>query len=274
MTIGHVLYRIILNPSRRTFQLSTRITCLFTKNGWWTCMINTLSLFGRYWLASRSWNLESNRTCCWSRRPKVTAIMNSRVREGVVSSRWKFARITPLAKSFPLRSVGSDLRPVAVAGILAIKMVNIINRFFTNTASDVDCSELVSLTHTSLNLDCNKSHNIALIIMLVDFSEAFDLIDLSVLSQKFHKYNFPISAAIFGLSFLEGRSQFMWIGEMSSMIVWQTGCPRGFTVGNYGNPYDFELLVHNLPYDCIQIYCCTSTDLTNPALQQSAGLPI
>ena len=83
-------------------------------------------------------------------------------------------------------------------------------------------------------------------ILFVAFSKAFDLVDHNVLLQKFTNYNFPSHIIAWSLSFLQGRSQYVRIGNNSSgKLESHAGTPQGTLSG----PNDFKLLINDLQFD-------------------------
>ena len=60
----------------------------------------------------------------------VSAIINSSIRQGVVPTQWKIARISPLPKTTPPRTVEDDIRPIAVTNTLSKIAERFIAAFF------------------------------------------------------------------------------------------------------------------------------------------------
>ena len=80
-------------------------------------------------------------------------------------------------------------------------------------------------------------------VLFVDFSKAFDIIDHNVLFKKFVDCNLPAHLALWSLSFLQDRNQFLKIGNLtSSPSLINAGAPQGTRAG----PDDFRLLINDL----------------------------
>jgi hypothetical protein len=60
----------------------------------------------------------------------VCSLINSSIRQGVVPSQWKTARITPIPKVHPPVSVETDLRPISITSSIAKVAETFICQFF------------------------------------------------------------------------------------------------------------------------------------------------
>ena len=69
---------------------------------------------------------------------------------------------------------------------------------------------------------CDNTENF-IRVLFVDFSKAFDPIDHGILYKKFIECHFPPHLSAWSLSFLEGRKQFVKVGNWSSSILSATG---------------------------------------------------
>ncbi len=160
-------------------------------------------------------------------------------------------------------------------------MSSFFNSHFVNYVDQhqFGCTVGRSTTHALLKLTdawfkgADNSRNITRIIF-VDFSKAFDLIDHNVLMSKFRQYNFPDHIAVWGLDFLQGRTQFVQFNNSKSdMVITSAGSPQGTLDG----PNDFKLLINDLLFDCLfakyvddTTVSSTSTDLTDTSIQTAA----
>ena len=73
---------------------------------------------------------------------------------------------------------------------------------------------------------CDNTKNF-IRVLFVDFSKAFDLIDHGTLYKKFIECQFPPHLSAWSLSFLEGRKQFVKVGNWASGILsTKGGAPR------------------------------------------------
>jgi hypothetical protein len=187
----------------------------------------------------------------------ICALINSSIRQGIVPVQWKVARISLIPKVHPPLLIESDLRPISITSSVSKVAECFISRFFNEHFNNfVDrnqfgCTNNRSTTHALIKLSdlffkaSDLSTNF-IRILLVDFSKAFDLVDHNVLLQKFINYNFPSHITAWSLSFLQGRSQYVRIGNNSSGVLEShAGTPQGTLSG----PNDFKLLINDLLFD-------------------------
>jgi len=90
----------------------------------------------------------------------------------------------------------------------------------------------------------NVSH--VMIINIIKVCKAFDVIDHNVLLNKFISNNIPEHIIVWSLDFLNGRKQFVKIGNfVSNTTVVGAGTPRGTVSG----PNDFKLVINDLTFN-------------------------
>jgi len=95
-----------------------------------------------------------------------------------------------------------------------------------------------------LFLASDNSQNI-IRVLFVDFTKAFDVIDLNVLLNKFVNCGMPEHVVVWSLDFLSGRKQFVRIADsVSSISVVTAGTPRG----TVSRPNDFKLMIYDLHF--------------------------
>ena len=216
----------------------------------------------------------------------MCAIINSSIRQGVVPSQWKTARITPLPKSFPPRTVENDIRPIAITNTIAKIAESFISYFFNShfdthldknqfgcTSGRSTTLALIKIMHDIFSAS-DKTGNFSR-ILFIDFKKAFDLIDHNILFQKFQKYNVPDHITAWSLDFLTNRSIFTKLGNIhSESQVINAGTPQGTISG----PNDYKLLINDLNLSSPYIkYVDDTTAYSNsnkpddPAIQQTAN---
>ena len=110
-------------------------------------------------------------------------------------------------------------------------------------------------------------------VLFVDFSKAFDVIDHNVLLNKFISDNIPEHIIVWSLDFLNGRKQFVKIGNsVSNTTVVGAGTPQCTVSG----PNDFKLVINDLTFNtCYAKYVDTtvlsvSKDVCDVTLQTAA----
>lgn len=93
--------------------------------------------------------------------------------------------------------------------------------------------------------DINKDSNMATILVLIDFTKAFDLIDHNIFVAKLEKqYNFSAEACNLFKSYLGGRHQLVEInGSRSQFRQNERGVPQG----SVGGPLAFTMSINDLP---------------------------
>jgi hypothetical protein len=201
----------------------------------------------------------------------ICAMINSSFRTGVVPHQWKEARITPLPKVSPPVDLQSDLRPISITSSVAKVAEHFICEFFNehfnplvdenqfgctrNRSTTFALLKIYHLLFTSSDSSCNFIR-----ILLVDFSKAFDLVDSNVLHRKFTKYGFSDHITAWFLSFLDGRQQYVKLGNrVSSVRTAHAGTPQGTISG----PSDFKLLINDLSFKLPYIKYVDDTSFTS-----------
>jgi hypothetical protein len=187
----------------------------------------------------------------------ICALINSSIRHGMVPEQWKISRITPVPKCFPVLSVENNIRPIAVtcpiSKIAEFFISNFFNQHFESyldenqygsTVGRSTTIALIRICHVLFEA-CDNNKNF-IRVLFVDFSKAFDLIDHGTLYKKFIECQFPPHLSAWSLSFLEGRKQFVKVGNWSSSTLSTTGgAPQGTRAG----PNVFKLISNDLRFD-------------------------
>ena len=109
---------------------------------------------------------------------------------------------------------------------------------------------------------------------LLEFCKAFDVIDHNVLLNKFINNNIPEHIIVWSLDFLNGRKQFVKIGNsVSNTTVVGAGTPQGTVSG----PNDFKRVINDLTFNtCYAKYVDDTTvlsvskDVSDVTLQTAA----
>lgn len=187
----------------------------------------------------------------------ICALINTSIRQGIVPSQWKIARVSPLPKLYPPLSVETDLRPISVTSGISKVAESFLCKFFNNyfdnfiDANQFGCTSSRSTVHALIKLSdiifrCSDNSKDFIRILFVDFSKAFDVVDHNVLLEKFLAYDFPAHIIAWSMSFLQERTQFVSIrNNNSSCRVLRAGTPQGTRSG----PNDFKLLINDLCFD-------------------------
>jgi hypothetical protein len=187
----------------------------------------------------------------------ICAIINSSIRQGIVPSQWKIAKVVPIPKIIHPIAIESDLRPISVTSGRSKVAESFICSFFHsrfNSFIDINqfgCTNSRSTVHALIKLSdilFSSSDNSAntIRVLFIDFSKAFDVLDHNVLLQKFMDYDFPPHIIAWSMSFLHERSQYVRIRNRNSCCrALHAGTPQGTLSG----PNDFKLLINDLSFD-------------------------
>ena len=181
-------------------------------------------------------------------------IVNASLRSGYFPSRWKKARIKPIPK-IPDPICASDFRPISLLiafskileKIVAKQMKeylinnNILDRF--QSAYRQLHSTTTALVEISDNIYKSIDNSEITILVLLDYSKAFDCANHKLILAKLKSYGFKNQALKWISSYLSNRSQQVTTdkGE-SSWIDLLNGVPQGSILG----PLLFTILVSDI----------------------------
>ena len=109
---------------------------------------------------------------------------------------------------------------------------------------DRDEAETSKETYRDRLVNSDNCKNIMRLVFL-DFKKAFELIDHNIVAKKLDLYEFPPHIALWTLSFLQHRKQFVKLGtKISSVLDIDAGAPQGTRAG----PNVFKLLINDLRF--------------------------
>jgi len=101
--------------------------------------------------------------------------------------------------------------------------------------------------------------------LLVDFKKAFDLVNHSLLLWKLLNKNVPHCLIKWFFSYLDQRSQRVWIGtDYSGWLYLNGAMPKG----SWLDPLSFLVLIDDLDLDCLIHKYVDDTTLTEPLCVQ------
>ena len=153
--------------------------------------------------------------------PKLTAICNNLLREGVLPMEWKMATVV---KNKPPVSIEKDIRPISLTPIAAKVFESIIMKWVDDTIEgEIDDKQIGGISGTSTTdvlvelvhmwyKTTDKLNSYVRVVML-DFSKAFDLINHHLLLDKLQSYGLPAHVLRWMATFLLDRVQRVKIGN-------------------------------------------------------------
>ena len=159
----------------------------------------------------------------------------------------------------PNSQAENDIRPIATTCPIYKIAETCIDKFFTehfNLVLDENqfgstrgrSTTLALIKFSSMLFEASDDCFNFILILFIDFSKAFAVIDHNVLLKKFADYNFPTHVVLWSLSFLQDRKQFVKIGDLFSDVnVINAGRPTPH--GTRAGPNNFNLLINDLPFD-------------------------
>ena len=184
----------------------------------------------------------------------ITDIVNTTFRTRIFPDRWKLALVKPLEKvNFPKDE--SDFRPIS----LLCTISKIIEKIAHNQICEyINCHNLLDAYQSAYKRfhGCNTAHikitddfldmfddsELALLVLL-DFSKAFDTVHHTLLLEKLSILGFQEGALEWVKSYLTGRRQKVVTDEdESDWIALRNGVPQGSILG----PLLFSILVSDI----------------------------
>ena len=173
-------------------------------------------------------------------------IINFSLTTAVFPSAWKDARVLALPKKQTVNSY-DDLRPISLLSVLSkitekivysqiIKHIN-ANMILPSLQSGFRSkhSTCTALTKVLDDIHRNIDNRLASVLVLLDFSKAFDTVQHDLLLSKLKYYNFSQSSVNWFRSYLVNRQQRVMLPSkpnfLSQAVTLKAGVPQGSILG-------------------------------------------
>ena len=185
----------------------------------------------------------------------IASIINKSFQEGIFPEQMKIARVTPIHKEGTKTNVG-NYRPISILNSFSKIYEKLMHKRLTSFLESNDSiyenqygfrsgrsCEHALLNAQNLLLESLSKRQVSL-LLLIDFSKAFDMVEHKILLEKLEHYGIRGHALKWLESYLSNRKQFVSInGSESSMKIMEHGIPQGSILG----PLLFIIYINDIP---------------------------
>ena len=201
----------------------------------------------------------------------ISKIVNQSFQKGTCPDKLKIAKICPIFKSGE-KNIFSNYRPISIlpsfSKIFEKAMSNRLMSFFESKNILIDNqfgfrkkrSTYMALLEMYENVSSAIDNQEFSVGIFIDLSKAFDTINHSILIEKLHYYGIRGTALDWFRSYLQLRSQYVYLnGVQSSMLSVTCGVPQGSILG----PLLFILYINDINNCCDNLRLILFADDTN-----------
>lgn len=174
----------------------------------------------------------------------ITSIVNASIETHVFPDDWKLARVKPIPKSSTVHEF-KDLRPISILPVLSKVVERVVHRQLLVHVESENIIPVIqsgfrgghgtetALAHVTDEIITASDSGLGSILVLLDFSRAFDCINQELLLEKLRHYGLSEGACSWFQSYLHDRMQYVEVEDGGGLFTKSDcrpvtrGCPQG-----------------------------------------------